>query len=240
MPLPFSSRPAADRVIVALDRPDLDSAMALVSQLPDVRWWKVGLELFVAEGARPVALLKERGTNVFLDLKLHDIPNTVLGATRSAVGHGADLLTVHAQGGQVMLEAAVEGAAGSTCQLLAITLLTSINSRQLATQLHVPLELPDYVLQLAMTARNAGLAGMVCSPQEVAQLRQVCGSDCLLVTPGIRPAGSAKGDQQRTLTPTEAIAAGSSHLVIGRPITAADKPAEVFANICAQLDGAHG
>ncbi|MEL7476891.1 MAG: orotidine-5'-phosphate decarboxylase, partial [Cyanobacteria bacterium J06555_12] len=187
-----------------------------------------------------VALLKERGTNVFLDLKLHDIPNTVLGATRSVVGHGADLLTVHAQGGQVMLEAAVEGAAGSPCQLLAITLLTSINRRQLATQLHVPLELPDYVLQLAMTARNAGLAGMVCSPQEVTQLRRVCGSDCLLVTPGIRPTGSAKGDQQRTLTPTEAIAAGSSHLVIGRPITAADNPAEVFASICTQLDGANG
>ncbi|MEL7082894.1 MAG: orotidine-5'-phosphate decarboxylase [Cyanobacteria bacterium P01_A01_bin.3] len=240
MPLPFSSRPAVDRVIVALDRPDLDSAMTLVRQLPDVRWWKVGLELFVAEGARPVALLKERGTNVFLDLKLHDIPNTVLGATRSVVGHGADLLTVHAQGGQVMLEAAVEGAAGSPCQLLAITLLTSINRRQLATQLHVPLELPDYVLQLAMTARNAGLAGMVCSPQEVTQLRRVCGSDCLLVTPGIRPTGSAKGDQQRTLTPTEAIAAGSSHLVIGRPITAADNPAEVFASICTQLDGANG
>ncbi|MEM9568693.1 MAG: orotidine-5'-phosphate decarboxylase [Cyanobacteria bacterium P01_E01_bin.34] len=235
-----STLSAADRVIVALDRPDLESAMALVNQLPNVRWWKVGLELFVAAGAEAIARLKERDAKVFLDLKLHDIPNTVLGATRSAVGHGADLLTVHAQGGQVMLEAAVEGAAGSSCQLLAITLLTSINSRQLATQLHVPLELPDYVLQLAMTARTAGLAGIVCSPQEVEQLRRVCGPDCWLVTPGIRPTGSAKGDQQRTLTPTEAIAAGSSHLVIGRPITAAGNPAEAFANICANLDGANG
>lgn len=240
MSLPFSTLSAADRVIVALDRPDLDSAMALVERLPDVRWWKVGLELFVATGTKAIAVLKERDAKVFLDLKLHDIPNTVLGATRSAVAHGADLLTVHAQGGQVMLEAAVEGAAGSSCQLLAITLLTSINSRQLATQLHVPLELPDYVLQLAMTARQAGLAGMVCSPQEVAQLRRVCGPECLLVTPGIRPAGSTKGDQQRTLTPTEAIAAGSSHLVIGRPITAADNPAEAFASICAELDGVDG
>ena len=239
MPALFSALPAAERIIVALDRPDLDSAMALVDRLPTVRWWKVGLELFVAEGPRAIAKLKERQVKVFLDLKLHDIPNTVLGATRSAVGHGADLLTVHAQGGQPMLEAAVQGASGSSCRLLAITLLTSISSRQLATQLHVPLELSDYVLQLAFGARNSGLAGMVCSPQEVAELRRVCGPDCLLVTPGIRPVGAAKGDQKRTLTPTEAIAAGSSHLVIGRPITAANNPAEVFGRICAQLDGPH-
>ncbi|MGK7911415.1 MAG: orotidine-5'-phosphate decarboxylase [Synechococcus sp.] len=240
MPIPSSALAAVDRVIVALDRPDLDSAMALVDRLPDVRWWKVGLELFVAAGGEAISRLKERDRNVFLDLKLHDIPNTVRGATRSAVGHGADLLTVHAQGGQAMLEAAFEGAEGSSCQLLAITLLTSISSRQLATQLHVPLELPDYVLQLALTARSAGLAGMVCSPQEVAELRRVCGPECLLVTPGIRPTGAAKGDQQRTLTPIEAIASGSSHLVIGRPITAVNNPAEAFAHICAELDRANG
>ena len=243
-PIPPVPLAAAHRLIVALDRPNLDSAISLVKQLPQVRWWKVGLELFVAAGPEAIARLKDKDAKVFLDLKLHDIPNTVRGATRAAVKYGVDLLTIHAQGGQAMLEAAAEAAAEvattsgtSPCQLLAITLLTSINSRQLATQLRVPLELPDYVLQLALLARDSRMAGVVCSPLEVKELRRVCGPDFLLVTPGIRPAGSAKGDQQRTLTPSQAIAAGSSHLVIGRPITAADNPSKAFEDICAELEG---
>ena len=225
----------ADRIIVALDRPNLATALPLVDRLPDVRWWKVGLELFVAEGPAAIAAIKERGKRVFLDLKLHDIPNTVRGAVRSATRHGIDLLTVHAQGGGAMLEAAVEGAAESDCQLLAITVLTSIAPRQLACELQVPLELEEYVLKLALLAQESQLAGVVCSPQEVSGVRRVCGPDFRLVTPGIRPVGSDRQDQHRTLTPSEAISAGSSQLVIGRPITAAPDPAAAFASICQEL-----
>ena len=230
----MSSSPA-DRIIVALDRPSLAAALALVDSLPEVVWWKVGLELFVAEGPAAIAAMKERRKRIFLDLKLHDIPNTVRGAVRSACRYGIDLLTVHAQGGSAMLAAAAEAAADSDCQVLAITVLTSLTSRQLARELQVPLELDDYVLKLALLAQESQLAGVVCSPQEVAHLRRICGPDFLLVTPGIRPAGSDRQDQQRTLTPTQAISAGSSHLVIGRPITAAPDPAAAFAAICQEL-----
>lgn len=233
-----------DRIIVPLDVPTEAAALQLVDQLPDVLFWKVGLELFVSAGPQIIAALQARQKKIFLDLKLHDIPNTMLGACRAAAGYGVDLLTVHAAAGRHALvglpAAAAEGAA-ATGQLppkvIGVTLLTSLDSRALAFELRVPIELPEYVLQLALLARDSGLAGTVCSPQEASQLRQVCGEDFLLVCPGVRPAWAERGDQRRSLTPAEAIKAGANYLVIGRPITAAAEPLEAYRRICDDIAG---
>ncbi|MCU0516704.1 MAG: orotidine-5'-phosphate decarboxylase [Oscillatoria sp. Prado101] len=230
----------ADRIIVPLDVSTEAEAISLVERLPQVSWWKVGLELFVSTGPGIMAMLKEREKHIFLDLKFHDIPNTVAGACRSAAGYGADLLTVHAAAGRAALSAAQaavrEGAGGlQPPKVIAITLLTSLSSRDLAFDLKVPLELPEYALQMAILAQEAGLAGAVCSPQEVSQLRSVCGDDFLLVCPGVRPLWSAAGDQRRTMTPADALKAGADYLVIGRPITAAPDPAAAFERICQEI-----
>ncbi len=224
-----------DRLIVALDVPTLEDAVAVCDRLPDVRFWKVGLELFTGVGPAIVAHLKARGKRVFLDLKLHDIPNTVAGACRAAARHEVDFLTVHAAGGRAMLQAAREAVAGSATQLLGVTLLTSISPRDLAVDLHVSLELPEYVLHAARLAENCGLAGIVCSPQEVADLRSRLDPPFALVTPGIRPVGAEKGDQQRTATPQQALAAGADYLVIGRPILAALDPQAAWDRLVAAL-----
>ncbi|MEO0854916.1 MAG: orotidine-5'-phosphate decarboxylase [Cyanobacteria bacterium J06648_11] len=221
--------------MVAADVSSLAAAIALVDSMPQVRWWKVGLELFVAAGPAVLEMLAQRQKRVFLDLKLHDIPNTVGRAAAVAAKHGVDLLSVHAIGGRTMLSAAADAVADSSCQLLAISVLTSHTGRQLARELHVSLELSDYVLQLALMAREAGCAGAVCAGDEAAQLRRVCGSEFLLVTPGIRPSGSEVGDQKRVLTPTAARRAGANYLVVGRPITQAVDPAAAFASICEEL-----
>lgn len=233
----------AQRLIVPLDVASEAAAIALVEELPQVQFWKVGLELFVSSGPAILQFLKEQDKRIFLDLKFHDIPNTVAGACRAAARYGVDLLTVHATAGKTALQAAqaalVEGAAQTGTappKLIAITVLTSLSARDLAFNLKIPLELPDYALQMALLAQDAGLGGVVCSPQEVSQLRAVCGEDFLLVCPGIRPAGSQPGDQQRSLTPTAAIAAGADYLVIGRPITTAANPAQAFAQICQELE----
>jgi orotidine-5'-phosphate decarboxylase len=217
----------AERIIVPLDVPTLAAARELIDKLPDVTFWKVGLELFVSSGAGIIQLLKERDKRVFLDLKFHDIPNTVAGACRAAAGYGVDLLTVHATAGKPALMAAMaavaEGAQTAGVkppQVIAITLLTSINSRELAFDLHVPLELPEYALKMALLAQSSGLNGVVCSPHEVADLRRSCQDGFTFVCPGVRPTWAAKGDQQRTLTPRQTLAAGADYLVIGRPITA--------------------
>lgn len=232
----------ADRIIVPLDVSTEADALAWVDRLPDVTFWKVGLELFVSTGANILKELKAREKRIFLDLKFHDIPNTVAGACRSAARYGVDLLTVHATAGKAALTAAQAAAiAGATeaghapPRLIAITLLTSLNARSLALELKVPLELPEYALHMALLAQDCGLAGAVCSPQEVAQLRQTCGDEFLLVCPGVRPTWSEKGDQQRTLTPAAALQAGANYLVIGRPITAASDPSGAFARICQEL-----
>lgn len=234
----------SDRIIVPLDVPDEAAALALLDQLPDVTFWKVGLELFVSTGSSILKHLKERQKRIFLDLKFHDIPNTMAGACRSAGRYGVDLLTVHAAAGKTALQAAqaaaIEGAASSGCRspnVIAITVLTSLNPRALAFELKVPLELNDYALQMALMAQESGLAGAVCSPQEVAQLRSICGKDFLFVCPGVRPTWAATGDQQRSLTPAAALKAGADYLVIGRPITTADDPAAAFARICQELEG---
>ncbi|HEY9693528.1 MAG TPA: orotidine-5'-phosphate decarboxylase [Oculatellaceae cyanobacterium] len=231
-----------DRIIVPLDVPSQEEAIALLDQLPQVTFWKVGLELFVSSGAEILHILKEREKRIFLDLKFHDIPNTVAGACRAAGGYGVDLLTIHATGGRSALNAAMtavnEGAsqAGvSPPKVIAITLLTSLTSRDLAMDLKIPLELPEYALQMALLAKDSGLDGAVCSPQEVAQLRDICGDEFLLVCPGVRPSWAEAGDQKRSLTPAEAVKAGADYLVIGRPITAAADPVAAWEKICDEL-----
>ncbi len=234
-----------DRIIVPLDVPSEERAIALVEQLPQVRWWKVGLELFVSSGPNILQTLKNRQKRIFLDLKFHDIPNTMAGACREAAAYGVDLVTVHAAAGRSALKAAsvaaFEGSQATGCppaKLIAITLLTSLTSRDLAFDLKIPLELPDYALKMALLAQETGLNGAVCSPQEVEQLRQTCGDDFLLVCPGVRPKWAEAGDQRRAMTPFDAIKAGADYLVIGRPITAATDPVAAWERICEELAAA--
>ncbi|MGB3691572.1 MAG: orotidine-5'-phosphate decarboxylase [Spirulinaceae cyanobacterium] len=226
-----------ERIIVPLDVSNLEEAIALVEKLPEVGFWKVGLELFVSSGPEILYLLKKRDKRIFLDLKFHDISNTVAGACRAATNYGVDLITIHATAGRRSLEAAVEalGTGDSRPKLLAITLLTSLNSRDLAFDLKIPLELSEYALQMALLAKESGIDGAVCSPQEVSQLRQVCGHDFLLVCPGVRPSWSEKGDQKRFMTPAQTIKAGADFLVIGRPITKAEEPTIALEKICTEL-----
>ena len=231
-----------DRIIVPLDVPTEQEAIALVEQLPQVTFWKVGLELFVSTGPGIIRFLKNQQKRVFLDLKFHDIPNTMAGATRQAASYGVDLITVHATAGRHALEAVNVAARDGAQQagypspkLIAITLLTSLTSRDLAFDLKVPVELPEYALQMALLAQESSLNGAVCSPQEVAQLRRVCGDDFLLVCPGVRPSWARADDQQRSMTPSDAIKAGADYLVIGRPITAAPEPVAAWEKICEEL-----
>jgi orotidine-5'-phosphate decarboxylase len=233
---------ADERIIVPLDVPDLESAIALVDKLPQVSFWKVGLELFTSTGPAILDVLKSRQKRIFLDLKFHDIPNTVAGACRAAAGYGVDLLTIHATCGKDCLTAAAEAvqvgaekAGTNPPQLIAITLLTSISARDLAFDLKIPLELPEFTLEMALLAKNAGLNGAVCSPQEVGQLRESCGKDFLLVCPGVRPSWAEKGDQKRSLSPAQAVQAGADFLVIGRPITAAADPVLAWDKICEEV-----
>jgi orotidine-5'-phosphate decarboxylase len=227
----------ADKIIVPLDVPSLDAAIALVEQLSPVSFWKVGLELFVSSGAEILAFLKAKGKRIFLDLKFHDIPNTISGACRSSAPYQVDFLTIHAVAGKKALTAAVEtlSSLNSPTQLLAITVLTSLSPRELALDLKIPLELPEYVLMMALMAQESGIHGAVCSPQEVAQLRAVCGPDFLLVCPGIRPSWAQSQDQSRVMIPREAFRAGANYLVIGRPITQALNPLEAWQKLCAEL-----
>ena len=228
-----------DRLIVALDVPAAAPALDLASRLHGlVRWFKVGLELYCAEGPAIVQELRRRGFSVFLDLKFHDIPNTVAGAVRSAAATGAELLTVHAAGGPAMLEAAAEAAACLTNPplLLAVTVLTSMDQLQLAA-IGVDHSPENQVLRLANTASEAGISGLVASSEEVAVLRQRFPS-ATLVIPGIRPVGADTGDQKRIATPAAALAAGASYLVIGRPITQAPDPAAATQSILDEMQQA--
>lgn len=229
-------RDPLDRLIVALDFPSAAAALDLADQLQGTcLWLKVGMELYYAAGNAVVELLRERGFEVFLDLKLHDIPNTVAGAVRSVAGVGASLLTVHAAGGEQMLRAAAQAAsAPGSPKLLAITVLTSMNAAELRG-VGVSDAPAAQVLRLAKLARAAGIDGLVCSPEEVAAVRELMGPDALLVTPGIRPAGAAAGDQSRIASPAEAIARGATMLVVGRPITQAADPATAAAGILEEI-----
>ncbi len=229
-----------DRLIVALDFPSADLALRHVDQLEDqCLWVKVGLELYLAAEGSIVTLLRERGLNVFLDLKLHDIPNTVAGAIRSVSQFGASLLTVHADGGSAMLTAAAETVASipDAPRLLAVTVLTSMDAAQL-NGIGVPDAPAVQVARLARLAVNAGIDGLVCSPQEIRMLRTELLGDPLLVVPGIRPTGTAIGDQRRIATPATAITDGASMLVVGRPITQAADPAKAAEAILAEIESA--
>jgi len=227
---------ARERLIVALDFPSGPEALAFVDQLDGAcRWFKVGLELFLAAGAPVVETLRERGHSVFLDLKFHDIPNTVAGAVRSEAPLGAQLLTIHASGGPAMLAAAAAAAIGSGTQLklLAVTVLTSMDAAQLGAT-GVAANPGDQAMLLAKMAFANGIDGLVCSPEEASGLRAALPGSTL-VTPGIRPAGSAVGDQKRIATPAAALAAGASYLVVGRPITQATDPVGAAAGILAEM-----
>ncbi|MEM8640410.1 MAG: orotidine-5'-phosphate decarboxylase [Cyanobacteria bacterium P01_G01_bin.54] len=228
--------PPQERLIVPLDLPTSIQAIALVDKLPQVQYWKVGLELFTHAGPEILALLRERQKGIFLDLKLHDIPNTIAGAVKAAQRYQADWLTVHATAGRPALEAAVTAlSTDSPLQLLGVTVLTSLSSRELAVDLKVPLELPEYVLHLALLTQEAGLPGVICSPQEAESIRRVCGPDFTLICPGVRPTWADRQDQRRVMTPTAAIAAGADYLVIGRPITQASDPVAAWERLVAEL-----
>jgi orotidine-5'-phosphate decarboxylase len=235
----------ADCLILALDGLPPGQALRLVETIPELRWVKVGLELFTLAGPGIVAQLRQRGLRVFLDLKFHDIPATMAGACRSAAALGAELITVHACAGTVALRqaqlAAEAGASAvaldSAPVLLAVTVLTSWDEQRFRQELQVAASISSYVPHLAALAVEAGLGGCVCSPQEVSVLRQRYALPFALVTPGIRPAGALRGDQARVMTPAEAMAAGASRLVIGRPVTRAADPAAAFSACCAGLVG---
>ncbi len=219
-------------VIVALDLPTADDALRLVDQLPGLRWAKVGPVLFVREGPALVRELKARDIAVFLDLKWHDIPNTVAEAARQAAALEVDLATVHALGGRAMLEAAVKAA--GAMRLAAVTVLTSHTPETYAEVVgkEVASEVLSEAVRLATLAVGAGVGALVTSPHEAAAVAEVAGPDRWLVVPGIRPAGSAADDQKRTATPREAVAAGATHLVVGRPVTRAERPAAVYQELC--------
>ena len=234
---PISSLPARERVIVALDVSDSAAALELAGTLGDfVQWFKVGLELYLSAGNRIVHALKGRGCSVFLDLKLHDIPNTVAGAVRSAASAGADMLTLHGSGGPAMLAAAAEAAAKleSAPKLLAVSVLTSMDAAQLQS-IGVSSSPAEQVLRLAGLASGAGISGLVASSEEVASLRASF-PNFTLVIPGIRPAGSSVGDQKRVATPAAAIRAGADYLVIGRPITQAADPVAAVRGILSEIE----
>jgi orotidine-5'-phosphate decarboxylase len=226
-----------DRLAVALDFPTAKAALDLVDQLSGTcQWFKVGMELYYATGNALVETLRNRGFNVFLDLKLYDIPNTVAGAVRSATQAGASLLTLHASGGPAMMAAAAEAAAAPCSpRLLAVTVLTSMDAAQLAAT-GVESSPAEQVQRLARLAQSSGVNGMVCSAEEVSFLRAELGLNALLVIPGIRPTGSDIGDQKRIATPAAAIERGASMLVVGRPITRAANPAEAAAAILKEIE----
>jgi orotidine-5'-phosphate decarboxylase len=226
-----------ERLIVALDVSSSADAQKIVSTLGDsVHIYKVGMQLYTAAGPDIVRSLISSGRKVFLDLKFHDIPNTVAAAVREARQLGVSMLTVHAAGGTKMLLAATEAASenDATLQVLAVTVLTSMDAQDLhETGVDLPLE--EQVARLASIALDAGCAGVVSSAREVKSLRARFGGNFLAVTPGVRPAGSAHADQARVTTPAEAIAAGATHIVVGRPITAAANPSLELEKIFQQI-----
>lgn len=227
---------ASERVIVALDVPDQAELDAYLDRLQGrPRFYKVGLELFVAAGARAVEAVQARGGRVFLDLKLHDIPETVARAVASSRSLGAELLTVHTAGGFEMMRRAVEVAQGKPA-ILGVTVLTSLSDEDLQADGIVG-STREAVVRRARLAEKAGTWGIVCSPQEVAAVRAAAPS-LRLVVPGVRPAGAALGDQKRVATPASAIAAGADYLVVGRPIRDAAEPAQAFSAVVAEVEAA--
>lgn len=228
------------RVMVALDVDSREKALQLAEQLKGSGCWlKVGMELYNATGAGIIGELKDKGFSIFLDLKLHDIPNTVDSAVKVLAGYGADMLTIHCSGGYEMMARAVQATqevmnqrgTDERMKLIGITVLTSLDEKSLQTELGVKRTLQDQVVALAELGQKAGLEGVVASAQEGKVLREHLGPEFLVITPGIRPAGSETHDQARTLTPRQAIEAGASYLVVGRPITRAENPREALGHL---------
>lgn len=229
-------------LIVALDVPSSREAAEAVARIGDaVSFYKVGLELFLADGPETLRLLRGEGKRVFLDLKLHDIPRTVERAVGSCLRWEPDLLTIHAQGSVAMVEGAARAVreAGARAKILAVTLLTSLDRSDL-DRLGVARGVEEEVLALGRLAVGAGAHGLVCSPKEAAALRAALGPEAILVTPGVRPAGGAVGDQKRVATPGDAIRAGATHLVVGRPVLGAPDPRAAALAIRAEMDEAAG
>jgi orotidine-5'-phosphate decarboxylase len=222
-----------DQIALALDVSSAEEALSLVQQTADsVGVYKIGMQLFYAEGPDLVRRIKAQGRSVFLDLKLHDIPNTVASAVRSVAPLGVDFLTLHGSGGPTMLRAAAEVA--GEIRLLAVTVLTSMDAAEMCA-VGIQENPSDQVLRLAKVAKDAGVGGLVCSPQEAALLRSAMGREAFLVCPGIRPSGSAKDDQKRTATPKQALVDGANLLVVGRPIRAAQDPGAAARNLLESL-----
>ena len=222
--------------IVALDYPDVEGALRLVTLLGDTcRFYKVGSELFTAAGPGVVERIRDEGCDVFLDLKLHDIPNTVSGAMRRIAALGVRLATVHAFGGRPMIEAAVE-AAGPDCGILAVTILTSLDRAALSEITGDPSADPaDSVLRLAELARSAGARGVVCSGEEAPLVRSQFGGRLEILVPGIRLPGDSAGDQERIVTPESAVRAGANYLVLGRSVTTASNPLSAMQTVRSRL-----
>ena len=225
--------------IIALDVANAAAALALVDELGSLcRFYKIGSELFTAEGPSIVRAVQSRGASVFLDLKFHDIPNTVRGAVRSAAALGARLVTVHASGGRTMLDAALAGAreVAGDCDVLAVTVLTSLDAGSLSAAWGRPVgDLRAEVLRLAGDASAAGLAGVVCSGQEAAAVRERYGDALATLVPGVRLAGDQGHDQARVVTPREAAMAGARYIVVGRAVTAASSPSQAMEKVHADL-----
>jgi orotidine-5'-phosphate decarboxylase len=235
---------AREKIIIALDVPTRKEAISLVSGLKEAHIFKVGMELFTAEGPGLLDEFAREGKKVFLDLKYHDIPNTAAGAVRAATRYGVHMLTLHTSGGKEMLARAAEAATQESAKLgkakpflLGVTVLTSLKEAELK-DIGVSASVADQVLRLASLARETGLDGVVCSPQEIEIIKKEFGRDFLVVTPGIRPAWAAAQDQKRVMTPAEALAKGADYMVIGRPITGAASPQEAFLKIAEELEQA--
>lgn len=234
-----------DRLIVALDYSSEEPVKQLVTSLDDsVSYYKVGMELYYSVGESIIHYLKEQQKNVFLDLKLYDIPNTVAKGLSALTRLGANMMNVHASGGSLMMQKAVEAVANEASRLgvarpkvIAVTILTSMNQEQWGQMGHTS-EISDQVVRLALLAKASGMDGVVASPQEAAAIRSACGEDFLIVTPGVRPVGAAINDQSRIATPSSALRQGSTHLVVGRPITAAPDGQAAAKAILEEMEGA--
>jgi orotidine-5'-phosphate decarboxylase len=235
----MSPEASQNPIFVALDTPSTEQALAIAKAVRrHVGGVKVGLEFISAQGPQGIRAIVATGLPVFVDVKFHDIPNTVAGAVRSIAPLGAAFINVHTTGGAAMMAAAAAAAAefNPRPKVLGVTVLTSLDARDLES-ISVTCGPLEQVVRLARLAQSSGLDGVICSPQEIAAVRDACGPDFLIVTPGVRPAGSSLDDQRRVTTPAKALAAGADYLVIGRPITAAADPGEAAREIAADLAG---
>jgi orotidine-5'-phosphate decarboxylase len=224
-----------DKIIVALDLPSVAAARNLISTLgPEVSWYKIGLQLFSFGGPAFVQEMKASGAKVFLDLKFHDIPNTVQAAVESACALGADMLTIHLSGGSELCQAAIKGRGSNSTLLLGVTVLTSQTEATLS-EIGINRSVTQQVVSLAALAKTTGITGLIASPLELEALRKEFGKAFVIVTPGVRPTWSAAGDQKRFTTPSEAIKLGADYLVIGRPITGSPNPRDAFLRIASEL-----